>query len=104
MLISYRLDIQEFQAIFGVDHDGDTKVIASMEHHRTHSPPWHAHVCCGPLSGIPPGVKRGPWMRRMGWIRRPDRARFPASDSEAFNQTAMCFRIGKRSDERPVLP
>lgn len=103
VLISYRADIQEFQAIFGVDQDGDTKVIATVEHHRTHNPPWHAHVCCGPLSGIPPGVKRGPWVRRMGWIGRPDRAKFPTSDSEAFNRAAMFFRFGKHSNEGSAL-
>ncbi len=103
VVISYRADLMEFQALFGVDHGGDTKIIASIEHHRSHVPPWHAHVCCGPISGIPAGIKRGPWVRCMGWVGKPQSATFPQSDHDAFNKAARFFRLAKRPDEGLVL-
>ncbi len=99
LLISYSFALFEYQAMLGVMIGDDTKVVATLEHHANHNPPWHAHLCCDPLSEIPVGIKRGPWNKRFCGTAKRYRERFPNTDGSAFNMAARFFKLGARSGQ-----
>ena len=63
LLIAHDSEKEQFLAMLGEDTNGDTKVVASIEHHGTH-PGWHIHFCFEKMSSVPSGVVRGPWVRK----------------------------------------
>lgn len=94
LLINYHPTLLQYQAMLGVEINGDTKVLARLELHPTHKP-WHAHVACGPLDSIPPGVKQGSWVRNLN--RGNDASSCPRTDSEAFAKAVKFFRLDRTS-------
>jgi hypothetical protein len=63
ILVAYRTDKEQFQALLGLDVAGDTKVVARLEFHGTHGA-WHLHYASEPLGVVPSGIRSGPWVRR----------------------------------------
>ena len=97
VLITYSWSLSQYQALFGIDQSGDTKVVASLEYHPAHHDGWHAHLCCDALASIPAGVKRGPWIKRLSGSGKAYQSQFPSSDRDAFNMAARFFKLGVRS-------
>lgn len=98
LLINYHPLLSQYQAMLGVDVDGDMKVLATLEHHPTHNG-WHAHVCCDPIEDAPVGIKRGPWVKLMHARGVKHRALTPRSDEAAFNRAVSFFHLDRRDDE-----
>lgn len=96
VLINYHPTFLQYQALLGVDIGGDTKVLASLEHHPTHKP-WHAHVCCADFAEAPAGIRRGPWFRSLNGAGRAYKTGCPSSDDAAFNMAAHFFRLDRRA-------
>ena len=63
LLINYSYALGQYQALLGVQDGGDMKVVAALELHPTHGG-WHVHTSCD-SDDVPPGIKRGPWVRWM---------------------------------------
>lgn len=95
LLINYSYMLSQYQAMLGVDVGGDTKVLASLEHHPTHKA-WHAHVCCLPIKDAPAGIKRGPWLKSMNGSGKRHSMAIPASDDAAFGRAVTFFGLGRR--------
>ena len=105
LLINYSKALLQYQAMLGVDCDGDMKVLASLEHHPTHKP-WHAHASCDDLKLVPSGIKRGPWVRSLNAAGTRHRMACPDSDDAAFNRAVVFFRldlVADRNDEGRLL-
>lgn len=99
LLISFSFALSEYQAMLGITIGHDTKVIATLEHHANHTPPWHAHLCCDALFQVPAGIKRGPWNKRFCGAAGPYRCEFPKTDNSAFNMAARFFKLAGRSGQ-----
>lgn len=94
LLVNYHPTLLQYQAMLGVEFNGDTKVLARLELHPTHKP-WHAHVCCGSIDSVPSGVKQGSWVRNLN--RGNDASSCPRTDIEAFAKAIEFFRLDKTS-------
>lgn len=92
LLINYHPTLLQYQAMLGVEAGGDTKVLVSLELHPTHKP-WHVHACCGSLSDIPAGIKRGSWVRNLNGHN--NQTPCPQTDDSAFAVAAKFFRLDK---------
>ncbi|WP_198374915.1 hypothetical protein [Neoroseomonas rubea] len=93
LLINYSAPLGQYQAILGLTDGGDTRVVASFEKHPDHKG-WHVHATCGPLSDVPAGIHRGPWVRNLNRAQRasqPDPATM--SDEAAFAVARRFFRL-----------
>lgn len=92
LLINYSAKLGQYQAILGLLHRSDTRVLVQFEHHPDHKG-WHAHSACDDVAGIPPGIKRGPWNRDLAG--RACGAPRPAmlTDDDAFRLARMMFRL-----------
>lgn len=93
LLVNYSAELGQFQAMLGMLVGPDTKVIAQYEKHPTHKG-WHTHAACGDLSEVPPGIKRGPWLRDLEKPQRegdPDPSTF--TDEAAFRLARKLFRL-----------
>ena len=97
LLVNYHQMLLQYQAMLGVEIDGDMKVLASLEHHPTHGA-WHAHLTCGPIVAAPSGIRRGPWVRLMNAKGRRYRFPAPQSDEAAFARAISFFRLGTRDE------
>ncbi len=95
LLINYSQTLSQYQAMLGVEVGGDTKVLASLEHHATHKA-WHAHVCCQPIENVPAGIKRGPWVKSLSASGAKHRTGVPATDDAAFGRAVSFFRLDLR--------
>ena len=97
MLINYSATLAQYQALLGVIVGHDTKVIASYERHPTHKG-WHLHGACGDLAEVPPGIKRGPWLRNLD---KPPRVHDDdvtlMTDDMAYMVARRFFRLDKTS-------
>lgn len=95
LLINFNRSLQQYQAMLGLTHGTDTKVLATLEYHGTHGS-WHAHVCCESLDTVPSGIKRGPWVKRLPDARRYNRAeKFDIDDDTAFACAVDFFGLDK---------
>jgi hypothetical protein len=74
LLIAYRPDLDEFQALLGMDDNGDTKILVDLAYHGTH-PGWHAHSWCEPLERASSGAMRYPGQRRIPGGQKPHRSK-----------------------------
>lgn len=97
LLINFSRPLGQYQAILGVEVAGDTKVLASLEHHPTHKG-WHVHVCCRPIKDVPPGMKRGPWVASLSAKGAKHRMAVPASDDAAFERAVAFFGLDRREE------
>ena len=97
LLVNYHPTLSQYQAMLGVEMDGDIKVLATLEHHPTHNA-WHAHLCCDPIAAAPSGIRRGPWVRIMKAKGARHRSPTPQADDVAFSRAAAFFRLGIRDD------
>jgi hypothetical protein len=96
LLINFSYVLAQYQAMLGVEEGADTKVIAQIEFHGTH-PGWHAHVACDDDIAVPPGIRRGPWLRRMCGVYRPFDSGCPDTDNGAYALAYRIFRLGNGS-------
>jgi hypothetical protein len=91
LLINYSSALGQYQAMLGVDHSGDTRVVARLERHPTHGG-WHAHVACD-TDTAPLGVKGGLAVEKLagncGIYKRP----IPDNDAAAFNMAVDFFKL-----------
>jgi hypothetical protein len=92
LLINYHPSKRQFQALLGVERDGDMRVALALEHHPTHHP-WHVHAACCPLREIPAGIKRGPWVRQLLANGIRHRTPCPETDADAYARAASFFRL-----------
>ena len=93
LLINYSHALGQFQAMLGVQHGGDTKVLGTLELHPTHGG-WHAHVGCD-SKDVPAGIRRGPWIRRMSGSKGCYSRKCPETDDEAYRMAVDFFRLDK---------
>lgn len=95
LLVAFRTDKEQFMAKLGLDDSGDMKIVASLEFHGTH-PGWHLHHPNMDISGVPPGVMRGPWVRRRECHGETEYGLDGADpDAKAFSIAAAIFGIGQ---------
>jgi hypothetical protein len=94
LLINYSKLLSQYQAMLGMEVGGDTKVLASLEHHPTHKA-WHAHACCQSIEDIPAGIKRGPWVTSLNARGLKHRMAVPATDDAAFGRAVSFFRLDR---------
>jgi hypothetical protein len=94
LLINYSYELSQYQAMMGVESNGDTKVLASLERHPTHKG-WHVHVCCDPIPAAPAGIKRGYWVKSFNGSGRKHQVPIPNSDNAAFVRAMSFFRLDK---------
>jgi hypothetical protein len=97
LLVNYHPQLSQYQAVLGVETDGDTKVLLTLEFHPTHKP-WHAHVCCEDILAAPVGIKRGPRFRNLNALGAKHRMPCPANDESAFNRAVAFFKLDRRDD------
>jgi len=93
LLVNYSYALSQYQAMMGVDANGDTKVLA-LERHPTHKG-WHAHACCEPIQAVPAGIKRGHWIKNLNGSGVKHQAPIPNSDAAAFARAVAFFRLDK---------
>jgi hypothetical protein len=64
---------QKYDAILGASGDDvPLRLLCTYQYHAG-EPGWHCHATCGDVSGVPPGIFRGPWVKRIPGGRRPHR-------------------------------
>ena len=96
LLITVSANLCQYQAWLGVIEDGDTKIVSQLERHAGigHSG-WHIHAACDGLEGVPPGIVRGPWLRRLkrgeAYLAKHP---FDFSDFDAYNHAYRFYRLG----------
>jgi hypothetical protein len=95
LLINYHPMLLQYQAILGVERGGDTVVLAQLEYHPTHAG-WHVHASCLPLDEVPAGVRRGPWVVKLGGRGRRHQSAAPTSDQQAFDRAVLVFGLDRR--------
>lgn len=98
LLINYHPMLLQYQAILGVDVGGDTKVLCFLEFHPTHKG-WYTHSCCGSISAVPPGIKRGPWLVNLNGSGKRHRMECPITDDAAFQRAVSFFRLDRSASE-----
>lgn len=72
VLVIFNDGKQKYEAILGVMGDQKLCLLCSYEFHAT-EPGWHAHASCDDARKLPPGVMRGPWVKRIPAARQPHR-------------------------------
>jgi hypothetical protein len=95
MLIQYHPGLGQYQASWGVEHEGDIKVVAQLEYHPTHGG-WHVHACCSDIADVPAGIRRGPWNKLLHGRGTRHRMAAPTSDDSAFQRAMLVFGVDRR--------
>lgn len=73
VLVVANFQKQKFEAIFGVMGSGTLHILCSYEYHAS-EPGWHCHAACDPVSKVPLGFMRGPWVKRIPLANRTHRS------------------------------
>jgi len=71
-LVIMNIAKQKYEAILGVAGTGALRILCSYEYHAS-EPGWHCHAACDPISRVPSGFMRGPWVRRVPPGNKPHR-------------------------------
>lgn len=70
VLVVVNFGKQKFEAILGVGGNGPLRILCSYEYHAS-EPGWHVHAACDPVSKVPMGYMRGPWIKRVPHAKKP---------------------------------
>ncbi len=92
VLINYHPLLWQYQAMLGVEVNGDCKVMASLEYHATHEA-WHVHEAKEPIAEVPAGIRRGPWVKKVEMTSIL--AAWPIDDSGAFKIAVDYFGLDR---------
>lgn len=91
-------------ATLAVEAAGDMKIVASLEYHHPAHGGWHIHYAKEPMGHVPPGVRKGPWVKR---IECPGHSQFGLESSfaaaRAMTIAADVFGLKKVGDQEPML-
>lgn len=83
-----------YRAVLAQVVGSDLRILCQHEYHAT-DPGWHCHISSGPVSIIPTGIMRGPWVRR--WPKRGGSHReFNIDESSAVAKAQSVYRIHER--------
>jgi hypothetical protein len=94
VLVVVHFGKQKFEAILGVGLSGPMRILCSYEYHAS-EPGWHVHAACDPVSKVPLGYMRGPWVRRLPHAKKPhSRQEFNIENETMAQRVAFkCYGI-----------
>lgn len=93
LLIAFRTDLNQYEALLGLVEGSDTKAIASYEFHGTHDG-WHIHANCDSFDRLKPGIKvSGREIRLPKAKARHRRSSFDVNDNNALDKAREIFGL-----------
>lgn len=97
LLLAFRTDIQQFEAILGLIDESDTKVIASYEFHGSH-PGWHLHANCDSIESLGAGFRKSGQEKRLPKYRQVHRRlNFDINEGNALAIVSKIFQLPQES-------
>lgn len=93
LLVAFRKDLSQYEAILGLVEGNDTKVLASYEFHGSHVG-WHIHANCDSIDRISPGIKKSGREIRLPRPRTHHRRKsFDIDEDNALDVAAVVFGL-----------
>lgn len=85
---------EKYEAVLGVMGPDGLRILCSYQYHAG-EPGWHCHVTCDDARKVPPGIFRGPWVRRIPSAKKKHRRMDFGVDSpvSAVRLAQECYRI-----------